>query len=79
MKSPTSESSSPAYSADAGALFAIMLSAFICATHLLVVRANAQLPPQLDAGALGSILGVFMLGVALWVIALLLHFRRPPA
>ncbi|MEO6748221.1 MAG: hypothetical protein ABI294_01380 [Casimicrobiaceae bacterium] len=62
-----------------GALFAIMLSAFICATHLLVVRANAQLPPRLDAGALGSILGVFMLGVALWVIALLLHFRRPPA
>jgi len=62
-----------------GALFAIMLSVFICATHLLVVRANAQVPPRLDAGALGSILGVFMLGVALWVIALLLHFRRPPA
>ncbi len=60
------------------AVFAIMLSAFICAVHLLVLRANAEAPPRLDAAALGMLLAVFLGATALWTIALLLRFRRPP-
>jgi len=61
-----------------GALFAILLTAFICAVHLTIVRANVATPARLDAAMLGVIVGAFMLAVAAWVLALVLRFRKPP-
>lgn len=61
-----------------GALCAILITAFICAVHLLIVRANAQAPVHLDATALGVVVGAFVLAIAAWVIALILRFRKPP-
>jgi hypothetical protein len=62
-----------------GAICAILLTAFVCATHLLVLRANASTPARLDATALAAVVGVFLFAMALWVIALLLRFRKPPS
>ncbi len=61
-----------------GALCAILITAFICAVHLLIVRANAKSPVHLDATALGIVVGAFMLAIAAWTIALILRFRKPP-
>ena len=54
-------------------------AAFICAVHLLVVRANAVVPARLDADALGGVVGAFMLAIAAWAIALIVRFRKPPS
>lgn len=62
-----------------GAIAAILLTAFICAVHLLVVRANAVVPARLDADALGGVVGAFMLAIAAWAIALIVRFRKPPS
>lgn len=45
--------------------------------HALAVEAHRQQPPQLNAPAMQMALGVFLLATAVWVVALLLHFRRP--
>lgn len=61
-----------------GALLAIVMTLFIAAVHLLIVRANALSPPRLDAGALGLTVGALVLAIVIWVVALLARFRRPP-
>lgn len=57
--------------------FALALSAFMTSVHALVVGAHRAQPPQLDAAAMQTALGIFLLTTALWVVALLRHFRRP--
>jgi hypothetical protein len=61
-----------------GAIAGILLTVFICAVHLLVVRANALTPAHIDADALGGVVGAFMLAIAAWAVALIVRFRKPP-
>ena len=58
--------------------FGLLLAAFLCGVHWLVVRANAAVPPALDNRRFGIFLGAYLLAVVLWIIALRRRFRRPP-
>ncbi|MBS0387054.1 MAG: DUF1648 domain-containing protein [Proteobacteria bacterium] len=58
--------------------FSLMLTAFLCAMHSLVVGANAAAPPALDNKRFSIALGAYLLVIVLWIVALRRHFRRPP-
>jgi hypothetical protein len=57
--------------------FGIMLAAFLCCVHWLVVKANAATPPTLDNTQFSVALGAYLLVVVLWIVALRRRFRRP--
>ncbi|MGH8252966.1 MAG: hypothetical protein ACRES2_02930 [Steroidobacteraceae bacterium] len=57
--------------------FGLMLVAFVCSMHALVVKANAASPPTLDSTRFSVALGAYMLVVVLWILALRRRFRRP--
>ena len=59
--------------------FGLLLAAFLCAMHALVVSANAAVPPALDNTRFSIALGAYMLVIVLWIVALRRRFRRPPA
>ena len=59
--------------------FGLLLAAFLCGVHWLVVSANAVAPPVLDNTRFGIFLGAYLLAVVVWIIALRRRFRRPPA
>lgn len=56
--------------------FACCVALFLVYVHWLVVVANTRHPAQLAAGALLAGLTVFLVVLAVWVKALLGHFRR---
>ena len=58
--------------------FGLLLAAFLCAMHSLVVRANAATPPALDNTRFSIALGAYLLVIVLWIVALRRRFRRPP-
>jgi hypothetical protein len=58
-------------------VFAVLLAAFLCYVHWLVVRANASLPPMLDSERFVAGLGVFMFALVVWIVALRRRFRPP--
>ena len=62
-----------------GAVGAILVTTFISAVQMLVVRANQVTPVHLDSTALGMVVGAFMLAMAAWVVEMLVRFRKPPA
>ena len=55
-----------------------LLTVFIAAIHLLLIAANATQPPQLPLRPFIMLMAVFMLGMGLWAVTLMLHFRRVP-
>jgi hypothetical protein len=57
--------------------FGLLLAAFLCGVHWLVVSANARVPPALDNTRFGIFLGAYLLAVVVWIIALRRRFRRP--
>jgi hypothetical protein len=57
--------------------FGLMLVAFLCAVHSLVVKANTATPATLDNTRFSIALGAYLLVVVLWIIALRRRFRRP--
>lgn len=57
--------------------FGLLLAVFLCGVHWLVVGANAVVPPALDNTRFGIFLGVYLLAVIVWIIALRRRFRRP--
>ena len=59
--------------------FGLLLAAFLCGVHWLVVNANAMVPPALDNTRFGMYLGAYLLALIVWIIALRRRFRRPPA
>jgi hypothetical protein len=59
--------------------FGMMLAAFLCCVHWLVVRANAAVPPTLDNTRFSIALGAYLLVIVLWIVALRRRFRRPLA
>ena len=56
--------------------FGLMLAAFLCGVHWLVVSANAAVPPALDNKRFSIALGAYMLAIVLWIVALRRRFRR---
>ena len=57
--------------------FGLMLVAFLCAVHSLVVKANTATPPALDNTRFSIALGAYLLVVVMWIVALRRRFRRP--
>ena len=61
-----------------GAGFAALTSAFLCGLHLLIVAANEIAPPVLPQTGFLWLLGLFLGGLALLLVALMWRFRRLP-
>lgn len=59
-----------------GIYFSVLLAAFLCFIHWLVVGANKLQPPHLSPPLFVTGLVLFMLAVAIWVGVLFVHFRR---
>ena len=50
----------------------------IVGVHWLVLEANKTRPVHLPSGTLTLVLPLFLAGIALWIGALLMRFRKPP-
>lgn len=59
-----------------GSWFAIMVAAFLCFVHGLVLQANAVQPPHLRESLLVAGLAVFVIVLVIWGGTFILHFRR---
>lgn len=51
---------------------------YLCFMHWLVVRANATQPPRLDLLPFFAGMGLFLLGLTVWILALYARFGRVP-
>lgn len=56
--------------------FAVMMVAFLCFVHWLLVKANAAQPPQLGSSLFVPIPVAFLLASLAWAAAFALRFRR---
>jgi hypothetical protein len=65
------------YLGNQGNRFAMLLCAFLCFVHWLVLRANAQQPPQFPEATLFAALPLFVGALVIWLGAFFMHFRRP--
>lgn len=61
-----------------GAFLGVLLAAFLCFVHWLVLRANAVQPPLFPERTLITALPLFLIVMAIWIGTLFLRFRRPP-
>ena len=59
-----------------GAWLGSLTTLFIAATHYVLLVANATSPPRLPADLFRILLIGFVVGVALWIAALVLRFRN---
>ncbi len=50
---------------------------FVGGMHYLTVVANRSTPAHLPSGGLLILLGMFVVGLVLWIVALVSRFRRP--
>lgn len=57
--------------------FGVLLVAFLCYVHWLVVRANTLAPPALDHARFVSGLATFMVALIVWIVVLRRSFRPP--
>lgn len=55
----------------------VMVAAFMCFVHWLVLQANRHTPPRLSEDFLFGGLGVFALLLVAWAVLFIGHFRRP--
>jgi uncharacterized membrane protein len=55
-----------------------LLVVFIAAIHLLLIEANATQPPHLPGQLFVTLLVLFVVALAIWMMTMLLHFRRKP-
>lgn len=58
--------------------FAMLLLAFLCYAHGLVVEANQSTPPVLPSTWFIGGLAVFLTATLVWVLSLVTHFRNVP-
>ena len=56
--------------------FACISVCFVAGIHILIVRANLQLPAHLSTPLLFGVAGGFLAALIVWCVALVLHFRR---
>ena len=57
--------------------FGVLLVAFLCYVHWLVVQANRVAPPTLDSSRFTGGLAAFMVALISWIVVLRRNFRRP--
>ena len=57
--------------------FACLALGFVIGMYFLLVQGNRQSPPHLSTAAVLALAGAFLLGLVVWLGALLRHFRRP--
>ncbi len=60
-----------------GIYLSVLLTAFLCFIHWLVVGANRLQPPHFSASLFVTGFVLFLLAVAIWIGLLIVHFRRP--
>ncbi len=60
-----------------GIYLSVLLAAFLCFIHCLVVGANKLQLPHFSASLFVIGLALFLLAVTIWVGVLFVHFRRP--
>ena len=53
-----------------------LMTVFIAAIHLLLIEANATQPPRLPGALFATLLAAFLAALALWMVTLIMHFRR---
>ena len=53
-----------------------LIVVFITAIHLLLIRANATQPPHLPRQLFITLLVLFLMGLATWLLTMALHFRN---
>lgn len=58
--------------------FSIVLLAFLCYVHWLVIQANQAVPPQLPVPYFVAGLVVFLGATLAWLVALIGYFRKAP-
>jgi len=56
---------------------ACLMIGLMAGAHYLTIQANRSVPVQLPGPAFAVLMGGFLAGMAVWVIALLRRFRRP--
>lgn len=61
-----------------GIVFAVLVAAFLCFVHWLVVRANQAQPPRLEETPFIGGLVLFGLATAIWLTMLFMRFQRVP-
>lgn len=59
-----------------GRRFAVIMAAFLCYVHWLVVQANTVQPPHLSGAMFAVGMLLFLAALAIWLGAYLTHFRR---
>ncbi len=73
---PERQAETIAYLERRGRVLGMVLAAFVCFVHWLVVDANTRHPPQFaEMQFLGGAL-VFVLAAAVWLASFVMHFRR---
>lgn len=60
-------------------LFGVLLVAFLCYVHWLVLHANELAPPTLDNGRFMMGLGAFMFALITWIVVMRRKFQLPGA
>jgi len=56
---------------------ASLVVCLMAGAHFLIIQANRNVPAQLPGLAFVVLMAGFLVGVAIWAIALVRHFRRP--
>ncbi len=51
---------------------------FVGGMHFLLVQANRVQPPHVSNGGIAAVAGIFLIGVAFWIVALYRRFRTMP-
>jgi len=73
---PERRADTEAYLTGHTAWLAALLALFALGIHLLVVRANRSVPPQLETGPFVALLLAFAIVMVVWVGALARRFKR---
>jgi hypothetical protein len=66
-----------AYLMQHGVRLSLLIAAFLCFIHWLVVRANGLQPPHLSVSVLFAGMAVFLIVFIAWIARFALHFRNP--
>jgi uncharacterized membrane protein len=75
---PERQGETLAYIRKHGAHFGLMLTAFLCFVHWLVVLANARSPALFPEYLFFVGMAAFLVGLVIWLGGFIAHFRRRP-
>jgi len=73
---PERQADSLSYLRKHSSRFGVLLVIFLCFVHWLVVQANSQSPAQFPESMFFPGMAAFLVGLVIWLGALVVHFRR---